>query len=339
MDPRVFGDALEGELRAAFLQAVDAALKLIDGPELVRLIEAGDQRGIVLLVERLLAEGFVPSSARYVQAMLAAATAAGASGMVGTAALQRLSPRVLEFIRREGGSRITGIGLDAIRSVRGILELGVREGIGAPAIGRRIRDSIGLLPSHGEALARFATEQERMVELGEMRVATAERNVETYRKRLLAYRADMIARTEAMTAAHGGLVEGWKANIEAGLLGNDVLMEWVVTEDDRACARCVPMDGQRVRVMGGVFVATVEGFPDGMKEWGTSPGSRAKRKGGIKPGTKGGDWREDELDGKVRELKKPLRVSHPPLHPNCRCTLVLVTSPGGVEQSGSSRGS
>jgi hypothetical protein len=343
MDPREFGDALEPELRLSFLDAVDAALQLLDAGELVDLIRRGQQREIVLLVERLFAEGFVPSSARYVQAMLAAATAAGASavgatGMAVTAGLERLSPRVLEFVRREGGARVTGLGLDAIRAVQEVMERGITEGIGAQAMGRRIRQSIGLLPSHSRALEVYAAGQERLVEAGTMREATATRNVETYRRRLLNYRAEMIARTEAMNAAHGGLVEGWRANIEAGWLPGDSLMQWVVTEDDRACERCVPMDGQRVRVLGGVFEATVKGYPDGMPDWGTSPGSRAKRKGGAKPGTKGGDWRREDLDGRVVELRKPIRVAHPPLHPNCRCSLVLVGTleSRGVEQPGSS---
>lgn len=330
MDPRLFGDALESQMRDSFLQAVEASLRLVDQDELVRLLVRGNQREIALFVERLLAEGFVPTSAKYVQAMQAAATAAGASvagvgvGIAGLTGLQRLDPRVLDFVRREGGARITGIGLDAIRAVQEVVAQGVRDGAGAAKIGRDVRGSIGLLPSHGKALARYRGEMEAKVKRGEMRTETAERNVEVYRKRLLAYRADMIARTEAMNAAHGGLVEGWLANMEAGFLDPGALMEWVVTEDDRTCARCVPMDGKRVKVRGGVFEATEKGFPDGVVEWGSSPGSRRKRKGGIKPGTAREEWREVELDGRVVPLAKPIRVGHPPLHPNCRCSLRLV---------------
>lgn len=331
MDPRQFGDALEGELRASFLTAVEAALNLLDENELVQLIKGGKQRDIVLLVERLYAEGFVPSSTRYVQAMLAAATAAGAStltGVTAAAGLQRLSPRVLEFIRREGGKQLQEMGEAQMRTVARIVEQGVREGVGAQKLGRQIRDSIGLLDSHERAHKRYKEALEAKVNAGEMRAETADRNAEIYRQRLIAWRADMIARTESMRAAHGGLVEGWRANQDAGYLPRDAMMEWYVTEDDRTCARCAPMANHPpVRVRDGKFVATEKGFPDGMPEWGTSLGARRKRKGGIKPGTEREEWREEELDGITVKLKVPIVVPYPPLHPNCRCTLRLVIQP------------
>lgn len=324
MDPRQFGDALTGQLRLSYLAAVEAALNLLDEDELTRLILRGQQREIVLLVERLLAEGFVPTATRFVEAMLAAATAAGASAVAGAAALERLSPRVLDFVRREGGQRITQLSTETMSRVAEQVAEGIRQGVGAQKLGRQIRDSVGLLASHDRALKKYQANQEALVEEGQLTARRAEKNVATYRQRLLAWRAETIARTEAMRAAHGGLVEGWRANIDAGFLPETALMKWVVTEDDRTCSRCAPMEYHPpVPVIGGMFTAREKGFPDGVPEYGTSLAAQRARKGGIKPGTKRDEWRDTHLDGFTVPMT-PIRVPFPPLHPRCRCSLAIV---------------
>lgn len=87
-------------------------------------------------------------------------------------------------------------------------------------------------------------------------------------------RADLIARTETMTASNAGQVGAWEQAIDEGLLTGLEGKEWITTPDDRLCPVCEPMDG--------VVVAFNEDF--------------------------------DTEDG---------RVSYPPAHPNCRCTVGL----------------
>lgn len=155
----------------------------------------------------------------------------------------------------------------------------------------------------------------------------AERNTATYARRLLAWRADMIARTETMTAAHSGLVAGWEANMFEGLLPARALMKWIVTEDDRLCERCAPMDGV-TQFVGKAYETSIKGFPEGMPE---QHSKKKRRLGGPRPGSKRNKLREENLDGRVVPLGKKIRVLHPPLHPGCRCSLVLVIPPDPAE--------
>lgn len=326
-DVRRYGDLVEDEIRAAFLAAVEAALRIVSEAELERLINRRDVAGIMALAERAVAGGLVPALGPFVDAVTSVATAAALSTVGLGASLTLINERALDWARSHAAERLTGFALDVLGVVQDTVRaevVGVLAGTGGNvgALGRRIRSTVGLLPAHAGAVLRY---EEKLREGGvpEEKIA---RNVATYRQRLVAWRAEGVARTETMVAAHAGLVEGWRAAIEAGRLPSDVEMEWDAQEDKLVCERCAPLDGVRVRVRDGEFVATVKGFPDGVPQTAT-PASRRRRKSGIKPGTRKAPVRDESLDGFVVELKRPIRVSHPPLHPRCRCTLRLVVEP------------
>ncbi len=110
--------------------------------------------------------------------------------------------------------------------------------------------------------------------------------IAAYSDRLLDQRAATIARTETMTAANFGQVDAWSAMQAAGFLPDDATQVWLVTDDDRLCDDCAPMGDQAVGI-GGTFQQT---------EKGVLPSDREPYAG-------------PEVDA-------------PPLHENCRCTLV-----------------
>jgi len=99
-------------------------------------------------------------------------------------------------------------------------------------------------------------------------------------------RARMIARTETIWAYNEGAEQRYSSmGVQA--------KEWVVTNDDLLCPWCEPMDGIIVAV-GGPFFGEGESHIVIDKK------------------------------GKERKLDIAIEVAHPPLHPNCRCTLVPV---------------
>lgn len=55
-------------------------------------------------------------------------------------------------------------------------------------------------------------------------------------------RAQLIARTETMTAANEGQREAWSQASDAGLLPSDAQVEWIATSD--CCDDCADMDGE-----------------------------------------------------------------------------------------------
>lgn len=57
-------------------------------------------------------------------------------------------------------------------------------------------------------------------------------------------RADLIARTETMTAANEGQRQSWDQATEAGLLTGDEKRVWIATDDERVCPICDELDGE-----------------------------------------------------------------------------------------------
>jgi hypothetical protein len=71
-------------------------------------------------------------------------------------------------------------------------------------------------------------------------------------------RAEMIARTEVMTAVHEGQREAWGQAVENGLLPDDAQAVWIATED--ACPECEALDGE-VRDLDGEYSDGSDGPP------------------------------------------------------------------------------
>lgn len=320
-DLRAIGDALEGTLKSQFLDMIAAAEiygeRFAAGlalPEIQGLLASGDLAGIQLVAERLVAAGLIPESLPFINTMLGVMLESGQAVTLGGALAMEASEYLLSAVRRfamdRGEQRVTAISNETVLTMRDTMLDAVKRGVGAEQLGRELRGSIGLLPQH-----RVALENYRIMLEGTSNISDARRTqlYERYRSRLLAWRAEMIARTETMYAVHAGQMAGWLAQISTGLIQpNRTWIEWTVTEDDRLCPRCAPMDGKRVR-FGVPFEATEAGFPEGQPAPHDSPANRKRRRRGpLKPIIKS-----------LKTLEKPIVVYHPPLHPNCRCTIRL----------------
>lgn len=126
-----------------------------------------------------------------------------------------------------------------------------KEGLPPRESARLIRSLIGLTERDARAVAKLRA---TLLERGAL-PAAVEKQTARYAERLLNARAETIARTETMTAAAQGQAELWSQAEAAGLLTGEELREWIVTDDDRTCEICLPMDGQQV--------AKGENFVDG----------------------------------------------------------------------------
>ncbi len=117
-------------------------------------------------------------------------------------------------------------------------------------------------------------------------------SVTKVRKRLVKYfdgddirnRTELIARTETNWAYYEGAVDGYK---QSGVVK---AKEWLTAQDDRLCEFCEPMNGRIVGIDNSWF-KTGENFE----------------------GNEGGKLSFSYED-----------IGHPPLHPQCRCTIIPV---------------
>lgn len=314
-DLRHLGDAMEEPLRQEFLRMIRLAEVHAAEIDLTTLTFPQAQ----IIGERLVAQGLISSSLDFMNIMYAVMARAGIATIGSTSLSLPLRQSVLDIVRtyamNRGAQRVTSVSLDTVKSMRITMEDALKRGVGAEQLGRELRLSIGLLPSHETALLRYGgLLRERNVS-----EAAQTRLTRQYRNRLLAWRAEMIARTETMFAVHAGMMAGWVAQVRAGLLiPARTRIEWVVTEDDRLCDRCAPMHGKRVS-FGERFVADERGFPDDVPTPHTdSPyDRRMDRRGPLRPRI------PVRKASTLTDLSPPIQVFHPPLHPNCRCTLRL----------------
>lgn len=193
------------------------------------------------------------------------------------------SPQVLRAARELTAFLIRDVTQETKAAVRRIIHDSIRDGIAPRESARLIRQIIGLTSRQATAVGRY---QKGLLD-GGVDFMSAEQKAGRYAQRLLRDRAENIARTETMRAANRGQQILWTDMQNQGLLPAEFEQKWLTTPDDRLCPRCAPMNGRTVQ-LGYLFRET---------ERGVLPSTRKPVAGAT--------------------------VLSPPLHPRCRCTLVM----------------
>lgn len=164
---------------------------------------------------------------------------------------RHVSSHVLDAIRARTGDRITAVTDETRAAVRQLVERTYTEGGHARTMIPAIRQTIGLTSRQERAVARYqATLQD-----GKRPADRVDRMVARYRKKLITYRAELIARTETLQAMNDGQRAGWSTLVERGLLDpNKFEREWlaIVPSDGRTCPTCTELDGARAPI-GGLY--------------------------------------------------------------------------------------
>lgn len=264
-----------------------------------------------MLIEAIVLHGIgLTAAEEQVAAQAATAVALGeeASGIVGV--LDITDPFVIASARQQAGNMVIGVREASRAAITEAVAGGVSGDLTRPQVARLIQQSVGLTPKDARALRNYREGLQRVLD-GRMshqavtnrwtaapkrfRVTSAadiERLADRYAKTLLKKRAINIARTETIRAANAGQIENWLQAIRDGLLPRGIRKVWVVTLDDRLCPLCAPLEG--------AVVAITEDFTSSEQ--------------GLTEAT-------------LEPLDQPLVAAHPPLHPHCRCVLVLEPIP------------
>jgi len=213
-----------------------------------------------------------------------------------------VNPYAVAAARQQAADLVVAVRDSTRKAVRHIVTSSVRGRYTPAQAARLIANVVGLDPRRAQALANYEAAMRQVVEgrasrstlrRAGMRLPDTRRGVDhavsRYSSRLLRDRAETIARTEVMRAANRGLQESWAEAARRGLMDvNVVRREWVVTYDDRTCEACAPMGGQ------------VVGFD--------APFVSSLRRVG----------------GEDVPVPAPTTTVTPPLHPRCRCTMILL---------------
>lgn len=252
-------DRMEPGMREAFLEAVRNVEGEMDEEKLLSALKRKDGQAVVqaLGLSRMRAALQRGLENDYLRAMIAAGQAntqeavrAGVFEMT----FNVTNPNAVLTARQEVGTLITQVSEETVEAVRTVTSDMFTEGIPPVKASREIRTVVGLHSRHAKAVRNFRRQLEagnlaavdrRLDAATKARIRSAIRRdavtpefvdevAETYRTSLLNRRAQDIARTESMRAAHSGQQESWRQAVRQGHLDAErTRRHWIVTPDDR----------------------------------------------------------------------------------------------------------
>jgi len=145
-----------------------------------------------------------------------------------------------EFIGERVGN-LVGVSMAALAAV--ILR-GWREGKDAEEIADNVEDTFGLTKPLAQAVVTYRAGLE---ELG-TNEDSIDNLVNRYTNRALLGRAEGLSRTEVMEALNDGVREEWEDRKDRGEIDDSLVMEWIVTPDDRLCPLCEALEGETAEI-------------------------------------------------------------------------------------------
>lgn len=233
-------DGVEPGMRRAFLAAVEDLRESLNVEDMAALIRYPDQLLAIIPWER-----YDTGLQELVQQSLKALEQSG------TAAAEALShvdiaidfslgqPEAVTYASQHGGALIREVSDETRLAVRSIVTDGLTTGEAGDVIAERIREHIGLTNRQAQAVERL---RQQLIADGVPERQVASR-VRRYAEGLLDLRAEMIARTETITASNAGHQAAWDQAVREGKMdANQWRKVWIVTPDDRLDQRvCAPM--------------------------------------------------------------------------------------------------
>lgn len=188
-----------------------------------------------------------------------------------------VNERAINAMRGNRLRLVTAINNQQRETIRTAILEGMQEGMNPRDIARRFRDSIGLTPNQQRAVdnyrkalsgldrraleralrdKRFDSTVLNAIESGKkLDAAQINKMVGRYYDRMLKYRSEVIARTEALRAVHQGAETMYLQAIDEGELSADQLTrEWNTAKDERVRGSHRAMHGQ-VQPFGQPFIS------------------------------------------------------------------------------------
>lgn len=155
--------------------------------------------------------------------------------------VQTVSQLAARYAALRSANLVTSITDQQRASIRTVLgQVYANPYIGQVEARDRIVESIGLRPDQLVSLGNYRGQLSRQ---GVSRLRQG-KLIASYVQRLLVQRADLIARTETISALNNGKLALWIAARQSGTLGSDTRKRWVTHKDERTCPICRPLDGK-----------------------------------------------------------------------------------------------
>lgn len=257
----------EPRMASAFLRMVSSIKSQFTLNEIAGFIEAGSMAQALDTALRsisIIGESFVDE---FVNAAKEAASFFGRSVREIQIVFDQTNVDAVAAMQRNHLRLVRGFTEEQREVVRQILTDGVQRGLNPRQVAKEFKNAIGLTPKQLQIVANYRRSLENLSadalgrELRDRRFDPTIRNailndeplsrreiermVGTYRDRMLAHRAEVIARTEALRAANQGTHALYQQAIADGTLSPDNMERiWNTAGDERVRGSHKPMNGQ-----------------------------------------------------------------------------------------------
>jgi hypothetical protein len=165
-------------------------------------------------------------------------------------------PRSIEWATNQSAQLVTAV-TDTTRSIiRQTVSEAFTQNVTVYDTARKLRSVIGLNDRQAISFGKFIDNLDEQVRAGKITAAQRLAMGERQYKKMIKYRANMIARQEILMAENHGRYLGFTQAVEQGWAHPKSMKRWSTSTDERTCDICMPMNGK----------STVwnESFPNGV---------------------------------------------------------------------------
>jgi hypothetical protein len=232
-------DRLEPQLLEALLRAFVDMQSGVDRAALTRLLDAGNLRGVLELLDPVELAAALEPVAALSRAAFVEGTTLGATSASG------LWPEAQGYAQLHAAEMVKGISEETRLALRTAVHGAIRDGIPRRELERTIRGLIGLnTPQTAASLAY----RQSLIDAG-LPLDKVQARSERYITKKIRERANTIARYETMSAMNAGRREADLRAQAQGWLGPHAKKEWLASAGGGkfpACAKCAAMNGVQV---------------------------------------------------------------------------------------------
>ena len=257
----------EAEFRREFLVMVQAMRQEISMTRLISMLESGRMDQALQMLEAAAAKMGVVWSRVFTRAGYDTAVHINRYVPVIDFSYDQTNTAAVEAMKRNRLRLIRGFTDQQRRTTRQALTAGIEQGLNPREQALLFRDSIGLTPyqesvvrnyrrqlQEGDPGAlerqlrdrRFDGSARRAIDGEKLPKSQIDKMVSRYRERMIAARAETIARTESMRAVHEGVFDTYQQAVDAGVIRpEDLIRTWNTASDGRVRHSHQTMDGQQ----------------------------------------------------------------------------------------------
>lgn len=250
-------EAIEDRLGGSWNGIVDHLRDINEIDDIAHRVRIGDIDGAVDGVEAAIGRFASTLTDSYIESAEAAAAFVDSVKPARLVTFSVDNQRAADWVRANRAELVREVTQETRNVITQVVGRGVQTGANPRAVARDIRDSIGLTAEQESHVASYRRALEQgdwsnalgrklrdgrsdkslhklMRDGGTMSEAQVDRMVDRYRGNYVAYRAEVIARTEGLRALHQGVNEGFQQAIDDGDIAADELMqEWHSAADAR----------------------------------------------------------------------------------------------------------